>query len=318
MRAILTGAAGMIGSHLAEKLIEAGLEIVAIDNLSTGRRENLSRARKMAEERGLYFRLIVTDAGRAIWHVIERADIVFHLAAVVGVERVMARPGAVLVDMHRATSEVIEACTVNQVRLVMASSSEVYGRSEAVPFREDQDCQIGPPTNPRGSYALIKLAEEYLALENFRRYGLPVTIARLFNTVGPRQRADYGMVVPRFVRQALAQRPLTIHGDGWQTRCFANVRDVVRCLFLISQDGHEGQVFNIGSTQETAIKTLAELVIKLTGSKSTVVHEPGRDGDMQCRKPDVSKLRALCGCVPETPLGDTLQEIIDHERGGER
>jgi UDP-glucose 4-epimerase len=317
MRALVTGAAGFLGSHLVDSLVGAGWEVVAVDDLSTGRTENLAGARREAERRSEYFRLIVTNVEHLHERYFDQADIVYHLAAVVGVDRVMAHPRLVLHDMHKATRNVIRWCELYHRRLIITSTSEVYGRSDEVPFHEDQDVHIGPPTDTRGTYALMKLLDEYVALESFRRTGLPVTIARLFNTVGPRQRHDFGMVLPRFVRQALAGEPLTIHGDGTQSRCFSHVKDVVRCLLLLSQVGAklEGEIVNVGSAIPVSILELARQVLDVVGStKSSIIHVPDRPSDMRRRAPSLEKLRRLVGFVPSTPLRSIIEHVRDQMR----
>lgn len=308
MKVVVTGGAGFVGSWLVESLLSAGARVTAIDNLSTGLVSNLDAACRMAAGRNLEF--VVDDCRHAVDH-IKDADVVYHLAAVVGVERVMEAPRRVLVDMHESTRRVIEACTRLHKRLVMTSTSEVYGRNEQVPFREDQDCHVGPPTDPRSSYALVKLAEEFMALDAHRSRALPVTIVRLFNTVGPRQSGDYGMVMARFVEQALGGRKLTVHRPGTQRRCFTAVKDVVRCLMLLAQDGHEGQIFNVGSaSNEVPITRLAMQIAAAVGRPLDIEYMPGRPSDMDRRVPDLSKLRAAIGYVPHTTLDEIIAELM--------
>ena len=325
MRAVITGAAGQIGSYLAEALLESGWGVIAIDNLSTGRKSNLDAARDVAEKKGVYYRFRCCDAGRGVWSAIHEADYVYNLAACVGVERVEEHPELVFGDMHRCTSEVIRCCVEHDVPMLHTSSSEIYGRSTDIPFREEADAQIGPPTEVRWSYALVKLLEEYMVLDACRRQGLRGVVVRLFNTVSPRQTGAYGMVVPRLCQQALNGERLTVHGSGQQSRCFAHVKDVVKCLLMLSQREFAGEVFNVGSTEEVNIATLAAEVLKYcvrndlirkTGFRDLVEYLPDRSTDMARRVPDVSKLKAAIGFVPNTPLATIVRDVIEGMRNG--
>jgi len=318
MRAIITGSHGFIGSHLVDALVDSGVECVCIDDMSTGLLQNLADARMAAEKRGLYFRTMVCDAGKGVWRHIHEADVVFHLAAVVGVERVMRYPGLVLQKMHETSKEVVNCCVEHNVRLLITSTSEVYGRSTDCPFREDQDCHIGPPTAARWSYALVKLMDEFMAMDAWERLGLQATVVRLFNTVGPRQSCMHGMVLPRFCHQALNGERLTIHGDGSQSRCFAHVKDVVKCLLMLSQKEFAGEVFNVGSTEEVTILKLAaevqKAVVEPFRCGTGVEYVDGRSTDMARRVPDVSKLRSAIGFVPNTPLPTIVRDVIEGMR----
>ncbi len=315
MKALITGGAGFIGSHLSAYLLSLGYEVAVIDDLSSGRLENVGQC--MRDPR---FQVTTDSITNEV--VMERlsreCDIVYHLAAAVGVKMVISSPLRTLETNVLGTAAVLRAANRYRRKLVLASTSEIYGKSSQVPFAEEDDRVLGPTTCSRWSYSASKAVDEFLALAYHKECGLPVVIVRLFNTIGPRQMGRYGMVVPRFVSQALAGQPLTVYGDGTQTRCFADVRDVVRgILALAACDQAEGQVFNLGSTREISIRDLASLVIALTGSRSEIqyvpydrAYEAGFE-ETQRRVPDVSKVKALIGWEATTPLEDSILAVAE-------
>ncbi|HOX05371.1 MAG TPA: GDP-mannose 4,6-dehydratase [Planctomycetota bacterium] len=313
--ALITGGAGFIGSHLAEHLLAAGWRVTAVDDLSTGSIANL---RSVEGRPG--FRLYVSSAGdEALLRALAAdAHVVFHLAAVVGVKKVMESAIQTIEKNLHTTETVLKVANLFRLRTVVASTSEVYGANPRESFREDDDSIIGTSRHRRWSYAASKLLDEFHAFAYFYSTSLPVTVVRLFNTIGPRQVGHYGMVVPTFVGQALAGRPITVYGDGRQRRCFTFVKDVVRCLAeLAARPATVGQVYNIGSDQEITIMDLARKVKAMTGSPSEVVLQSYQEVfgenfvDMERRKPDVSKLRAAIGYAPDTRLEAMLQTVID-------
>lgn len=316
MRALITGGAGFIGSHLAEALLEAGHTVTAIDNLATGSRRNVEHLMDRPE-----FELIVEDLlnGERVAPFIRGADLVFHLAAAVGVKRIIEQPLLSIRTNLRATELVLEEASRQRVKVLLASTSEVYGKNDGGPLREDADSIIGPTAVTRWLYANTKATDEFLAYAYHREYGLPIVIVRFFNTIGPRQTGQYGMVVPRFVRQALGNEPITIYGDGSQSRCFTFVGDAVRALVRLAETPEAiGQVFNIGAQREISILDLARKILALTGSSSPLEFVPYEEAystgfeDMRRRVPDVSKLRHTIGYVPDTSLEENLQRIIQH------
>ena len=324
MRAVITGGAGFIGSHLAEALLGRDDEVSVLDDLSTGRRENV---RHLEDHPAFSFHLgSAADADR-VARVLEGADVVFHLAAAVGVRLIIEKPVHTIETNVGATAVVLRAAARQGIPVVFTSTSEVYGKWDEAPFREDQDLHLGPTCRSRWSYACSKALDEWLALAWFREEGLPVVIARLFNTVGPRQEGRYGMVLPTFVRQALREEPITVFGDGGQSRCFAHVGDVVEALLLLSRTRRaHGQVVNVGSAREISIGDLARLVRERTGSRSPIVHVPYAEAyergfeDMRRRVPDLRRLRELTGGFePQTPLEEIIDQVIlDQRREGGR
>ena len=314
MRVLITGGAGFIGSHLVDHHLERGDEVVVVDDFSTGSRHNL-------RDRG--GRQVVLVEGRVedprvLDDAFLRIDLVYHLAAAVGVFEILRRPLDALRTNLDATEAIFERATREGVRTIFTSTSEVYGKNGEASLSEKSDSIYGPTTASRWLYAVSKATDEFLALAHHREHGFPVTIARLFNTTGPRQSGAYGMVVPRFVHQAMNGEPLTVFGSGQQTRCFTHVADVVDCLTgLAACDASIGEVVNIGRPAEISINDLAEMVVSITGSSSEIVHvpydlayEPGFE-DMRRRVPDVTRLDELLGRVPETPLEVTIRDIID-------
>ena len=318
MRALITGGAGFIGSHLAETLIMQGHEVVVLDDLSTGRLENVAH---LTSSTG--FRCVVgsvTDAS-AVLPLVEQVDVVFHLAAAVGVKLVCQEPIRTINTNVDGTAVVLEAAKRYRRRVLVASTSEVYGKSESLPYREDANLVLGPPDKTRWGYATSKLLDEFLALAYAREHALPVTVVRLFNTVGPRQSSRYGMVLPNFVRWALTNEPIVVHGQGTQTRSFTWVGDVVWAMMtLINEPRAAGEVFNVGNGEEISIRDLATRVCQRTGSSSAiryVSYEQAFDRsfeDMPRRVPDISKLRRLVGYEPRVQLDGIIDSVIGYWR----
>jgi UDP-glucose 4-epimerase len=319
MKALITGGAGFIGSHLAERLLHDGAEVTIIDNLSTGRLENITAFR--GDPKLQFVKGDIRDV--ALMQLLtSRCDTVFHLAAAVGVQLIADDPVHTIETNIAGTQVVLEAANKFGRRVLLASSSEVYGKSENVPFAEDDDFVLGSTAFSRWAYACSKAIDEFLAQAFYQQYGLQVVTARFFNTIGPRQTGRYGMVVPRFVQWALKNEPIQIYGTGAQTRCFLSVEDLVDAvLALMRCDAAAGQVFNIGSAEEITIAALADRIIAITGSGSPRQFVPyevayGRPiEDMMRRVPDTSRIGALIGWRPQTPLDETLRVIVEHHRG---
>jgi UDP-glucose 4-epimerase len=314
MRALITGGAGFIGSHLAESLLLQGNQVTVLDDLSTGRLENIAHLSDVPD-----FRCVVGSVTEdsAVAPLVEQADVVFHLAAAVGVKLVVEKPIHTIHTNVHGTEIVLSAANRYGKRVLVASTSEVYGKGHALPFREDADLVLGPPDKIRWGYAGSKLLDEFLALGYAREHNLQVTVVRLFNTVGPRQSSRYGMVLPNFVRWALQGQPITVHGDGSQTRSFTWVGDVVWAMnALINEPRAVGQVFNIGNGEEVSIHDLARKVIAMTDSKSElsfIPYEVAFDStfeDMPRRVPDISKLRRVVGYEPTVHLEGIIQSVI--------
>lgn len=314
MRALITGGAGFIGSHLADALIDRGYTVLVLDDLSTGRRDNIAHLQGHSR-----FHMTIGSVidESVVAPLVRRADIVFHLAAVVGVRLVVENPVRTVETNVVGTSLILRLAAACGAKVVFASSSEVYGRGVALPYREDVDLPLGSMKNRRWSYACSKATGESMALAHAREHDLPVVIARLFNTVGPRQLGDYGMVMPRFAAAALAGAPLTIFGDGRQSRCFTYVEDTVEALIeLAAHPKARGEVFNIGSETEIAILDLARTIKAMTGSASPIVHIRHADAygvdfaDVTRRVPDLARIRALIGYGPDTSLEATLERTI--------
>jgi len=318
VQALITGGAGFIGSHLSERLLDEGHQVLVLDNLSTGSIDNISHLKGRPGFE--YFIDSVTNEP-LLAELIDRADVVFHLAAAVGVKLIVEQPVHTIETNVHGTEVVLKNASKKGKLVVIASTSEVYGKSEDVPFKEDSDLVLGPTPKHRWAYACSKAIDEFLALAYWKERKLPVIIVRLFNTVGPRQTGRYGMVIPNFVRQALAGEPLTVFGDGSQSRAFGHVSDVVGALVgLVQQPNAVGQVFNIGNNEEVSIAGLAERVRILTGSTSVIryipydqAYESGFE-DMPRRVPDLSKISSLIGYAPKHKLDDILRDVIDHFR----
>ncbi|PJF42388.1 MAG: nucleoside-diphosphate sugar epimerase [Candidatus Thermofonsia Clade 1 bacterium] len=317
-RALITGGAGFIGSHLAEQLLNRGYEVTVIDNLSTGRFENIA-----ALEKRIGFRYAIEDIRNAtvMDRLVSECDVIYHLAAAVGVLNIVSSPIDTIEINVGGTEVVLKTARRYRRKVLLASTSEVYGKNEKVPFNEDDDRTLGPTTKSRWSYAASKELDEFLALAYHRAADLPVVIFRLFNTVGARQRGHYGMVVPRFVRWALRNEPIQVYGDGTQQRCFCNVNDVVQAIIGLGEAPNvNGEVFNIGSNEEISIYQLAERIKARTGSHSEIqlipydqAYEAGFE-DMRRRVPDISKIRACIGWQPTTPLDETIDQIIAYQK----
>lgn len=324
MRYLVTGGAGFIGSHLCERLLKDGHRVVAIDNLSTGRLENIAHLNQPARsDEVLAFQFVretITN-GLVLDRLASEADIIVHLAAAVGVQLIVEDPVHTIETNIMGTEAVLKAANRYGCKVLLASTSEVYGKGVRVPFQEEDDRLMGSTTRSRWAYAASKAVDEFLALAYHHQYGLPVVVLRFFNTIGPRQTGRYGMVVPRFVRQALEGAPLTVYGDGSQTRCFADVLDVVEAVVALAEHaGAVGQVFNVGANEETSIYELAQRVIALLGSSSEIslipyeeAYAPGFE-DMQRRVPSLEKVAALIGYHPRRSLDDTLRRVVLYEQ----
>ena len=319
-RILITGGAGFIGSHLAEALVADGKEVAVIDDLSTGALANIAALHN--HPRFHFFQASIRDAG-ALTQALEGVDFIYHLAAAVGVQLVVKSPVYTIESNVRGPEDVLAAAARTGCGVLVTSTSEVYGKSERDCFLEADDLLIGPPTFGRWSYACSKLLDEFLALAYYREKQLPVTIVRLFNTVGQRQTGRYGMVVPRFVQAALRGAPIQIYGDGRQTRCFCHVSDVVRALrALPEQPAAVGQVFNIGSTEEVTIYELAQRVQALSASRSDLQLLPYDEAyakgfeDMRRRVPSIEKIQQLLGWQATKNLDEILRLVIADQRAG--
>jgi UDP-glucose 4-epimerase len=318
MRVSITGGAGFIGSHLADVLLERGDDVFILDDLSTGSIENIRHLRSNPR---FHYTIESVHHAASVAELVDQCDVVFHLAAAVGVRLIVESPVRTIETNVHGTEVVLAQANKKKKKVLVASTSEVYGLSDQVPFREDGNLVLGPTSKGRWSYACSKAIDEFLALAYWRERKLPTVIARLFNTVGPRQTGQYGMVVPTFVKQALTGRPITIYGDGTQTRCFTDVTDVTGALVkLMDHPGAVGEVFNIGSNQEVTIRDLAERVRSLTGSTSEIVRVPYEQAygegfeDMPRRVPDISKIGALVGYRPTRSLDQILESVIAYFR----
>jgi UDP-glucose 4-epimerase len=318
MKALITGGAGFIGAHLAEALLARGDKVAVLDNLSTGSMQNI---RDLKKQRG--FEYVIDDVmnRRLLAEMVDEADVVYHLAAAVGVKLVVESPVRTIEMNLEGTQVVLEAAAKKRKKVLLTSTSEVYGKSAKIPFSEEDDLLIGPSDKGRWSYACSKLMDEFLAIAFWKERKLPVVVVRLFNTVGPRQTGRYGMVIPNFVRQALTNKPITIYGNGKQQRAFGYVGDVVGALTaLMDSDRTNGEVFNVGNEIEISIKDLARLIKKMTGSRSELVYVPYDKAyeagfeDMPRRVPNLTKIRKCIGYRPRTQLPEILQRVIDFER----
>ena len=319
MRILITGGAGFIGSHLARALLARGDAVAVLDNLSTGSFENI---RGLVNQSRFDFAIDDLDNALVVDRLASQSDAIVHLAAAVGVQLVVERPTETIETNVLGTHAVLKAARRYRCRTLIASTSEVYGKGVSLPFNEDDDLLLGPSSRSRWGYAASKLLDEFLGLAAFREYELPVTITRFFNTVGPGQTGRYGMVVPRFVQQALRQEPLRVFGTGEQTRCFCHVSDTVRALITLldKPERTAGEIYNIGSSEEVTINTLAQRVIDLADSPSTITHIPYSEAyapgfeDMQRRVPDTTKLRRAIDWTPRHQLNDILTDVLAYER----
>jgi UDP-glucose 4-epimerase len=319
VKVLITGGAGFIGSHLADAYIERGEEVFVIDDLSTGSIDNIHHLKGHPR---FHYEIESVHRMPVLAELVDRCDVIFHLAAAVGVKLIVESPVRTIETNVRGTEVVLAAANKKKKRVLIASTSEVYGLSTDVPFREDGNLVMGATTKGRWSYACSKAIDEFLALAYWREKKLPTIVVRLFNTVGPRQTGQYGMVIPTFVKQALAGRPLTVYGSGEQTRCFGYVGDVVKALVaLMDHPDAVGNVFNIGSNEEISINALAQRVRDLTSSDSEIVHIPYGEAyeegfeDMPRRVPDTTKVRDLVGFRAEASLDTILKEVIAYHSG---
>jgi len=315
MKALITGGAGFVGSHLAERLLEGGNEVHVIDDLSTGSIENIE---PLKGRPGFHYTIETIMNEPVLAELVDRVDVVFHLAAAVGVRLIVESPVNTIETNVHGTEKVLKLANKKRKKVVLTSTSEVYGKADTVPFREDGDLVMGPTSKGRWSYACSKAIDEFLALAYHKEKRLPVVVVRLFNTVGPRQTGRYGMVVPNFVKQAVLGHPLTVHGDGRQTRCFTFVTDVVGQLVALAENPRAvGEVFNVGNDrEEIGILDLAKRVKARADSESPIelipyekAYEEGFE-DMQRRVPDLSKLRALTGYEPQVQLDEILDRVV--------
>jgi UDP-glucose 4-epimerase len=319
LRVLITGGAGFIGSHLSDAYVARGDEVFCIDDLSTGSIDNIAHLKKHPR---YHYTIDSVHNQPVVAELIDQCDVVFHLAAAVGVKLIVESPVRTIETNVRGTEVVLSQANKKKKKVLVASTSEVYGLSTEVPFREDGNLVMGATTKGRWSYACSKAIDEFLALAYWREKKLPTVVVRLFNTVGPRQTGQYGMVIPTFVKQALSGRPITVYGTGEQTRCFGYVKDVVGALVsLMDRDESVGEVFNIGSNEEVSIGGLAEKVRELTGSRSEIVRVPYDEAyeegfeDMPRRVPDISKVSALTGFRPTVKLEEILHSVIEYYSG---
>ena len=318
MKALITGGAGFIGSHLAERLLKDGHEVLVLDNLSTGSIDNIVHLKQVP---GFSYVIDTITNEPLLAEMIDACDVVYHLAAAVGVKLIVEQPVHTIETNVHGTEVVLKHANKKKKLVCLASTSEVYGKSADVPFRETADLVLGATVKHRWAYACSKLLDEVLALAYWKEKKLPVVIVRLFNTVGPRQTGQYGMVLPTFVRQALAAHPITVFGDGTQSRSFTHVGDVVWALIrLVEEPRAVGEVFNVGNTGEVTIWDLAERVKVMAGSDSPIqivpydqAYEAGFE-DMPRRVPDISKIRNLIGYEPQVDLPDIIRSVVEHLR----
>jgi UDP-glucose 4-epimerase len=318
VKALITGGAGFVGSHLAERLLHDGHDVAVLDNLSTGSIDNISHLKSTP---GFSYAIDSVTNEPLLAEMIDRSDVVFHLAAAVGVKLIVEQPVHTIETNVHGTEVVLKHANKKKKLVFIASTSEVYGKSTDVPFRESAEHVLGATVKHRWAYACSKLIDEFLALAYWKERKLPVVIVRLFNTVGPRQTGQYGMVLPTFVRQALAGQPITVFGDGRQTRSFTYVGDVVDALVRLAAEPRAvGGVFNVGNTDEVSIRELAERVKTLSGSQSAIQYVPYDEAyeagfeDMPRRVPDISKIQALIGYQPKLELNDIIRTVIEHIR----
>jgi UDP-glucose 4-epimerase len=318
MRVLITGGAGFVGSHLSEALLDRGDEVFVLDDLSTGSIDNIVHLKTNPR---FHYTIDSVTNEPVLAELVDRCDTIVHLAAAVGVKLIVEAPVHTIETNVHGTEVVLKHANKKKKLVVVASTSEVYGKTVTVPFSEDADLVLGPTQKHRWAYACSKMIDEFLALAYWKERKLPVIIIRLFNTVGPRQTGQYGMVIPTFVRQALAGQPITVYGDGTQARSFTYVGDVVRAVVaLIDEPKAIGQVFNIGNGAEITIGELAERIKALTGSSSEIVRIPYEQAyeagfeDMPRRVPDIRKINALVGYRPTVDLDETLRRVVEHFR----
>lgn len=318
MKILITGGAGFIGSHLAEEHLKRGDEVMIIDDLSTGSIENILH---LKENPRFQYHLDTVTNLRLMAELVDLSDTVYHLAAAVGVKLIVESPVRTIETNIRGTEVVLSLAAKKGKRVLLTSTSEVYGKRDRIPFREDDDLVMGPTTKGRWSYACSKAIDEFMAIAYWKEKKVPTVIVRLFNTVGPRQTGRYGMVIPNFVQQALRGEPITVYGDGAQSRCFTHVTDVIGALIgLAAHPLAAGQVYNVGSANEVSILQLAELIKEMTQSVSPIVFLPYDEAyeegfeDMQRRVPDTTKIHALIGYSPTLQLRGILESVINYQR----
>jgi UDP-glucose 4-epimerase len=318
MRYFITGGAGFIGSHLATRLIERGDEVLVLDDLSTGSMDNIEH---LIGRPGFSHRIGSALDLPLVSECVDRCDVTVHLAAAVGVRLIVERPVHTIETNVKASETVLAAAAKKQKLVLIASTSEVYGKSTRLPFSEEADLQLGPTSHSRWAYACSKALDEWLALAYLREKQVPVIITRFFNTVGPRQTGRYGMVLPNFASQALSGEPITVYGSGEQSRCFGHVQDAVEAVLrLIATPGAVGQVYNVGSDEEVTIHRLAEMVRDAADSQSPIEHIPYAEAyaegfeDMQRRIPDLTKLEQTIDFRPRTPLATIIRDVVDDQR----
>lgn len=318
MRVFITGGAGFIGSHLAERLLDRGDRVLVLDDLSTGTMDNIQH---LIGRPGFEYRIGTALDLPLVTECVDRCDVTVHLAAAVGVRLIVERPVHTIETNIGATETVLDAAAKKQKLVLVASTSEVYGKSAKIPFSEEDDLQLGPTSHSRWAYACSKALDEWLALAYLREKQVPVILARFFNTVGPRQTGRYGMVLPNFAAQAIAGEPITVFGNGQQSRCFGHVQDAVESILrLIATPGAVGQVFNVGNDEEVTIMQLAERVRDAAGSSSPIKLVPYSEAypegfeDMHRRVPDVRKLEQAVGFRPRTPLAQIIADVVADQR----
>ena len=319
MKVLVTGGAGFIGSHLSEYLLEKGHQVLDIDDLSTGCIDNIMHLKGRPGFEYAIDSILNTPVTAEL---VDRSECIFHLAAAVGVRLIVDSPVQTIETNIKGTETILDLACKKKKKTLVFSTSEVYGKSSKIPFGEDDDLVMGSTTKGRWSYACSKAIDEFLALAYWKEKKLPSTVIRLFNTVGPRQTGQYGMVIPTFVRQALEGQPLTVYGDGRQTRCFCHVDDVVQAIYKVSfEKNAPGQVYNIGNDEEVSILDLAQKIIQLTGTSSEIkiipyseAYEEGFE-DMMKRKPDLTKIKELIGYRPQHNLEKILLDVIGYESG---
>ncbi|MCP4176344.1 MAG: NAD-dependent epimerase/dehydratase family protein [bacterium] len=312
MKCVVTGGAGFIGSHLCELLIKNGHNVIAIDDLSTGQLSNLDSLIKHSD-----FEFLEGDILKLpeLDYVVSKADIVYHLAAAVGVDLVVKDPVRTILTNVKGTERILEAAAKNKTRLLVASTSEVYGKSDEEKFSEENDLLIGSPKHSRWTYACSKLLDEFYCLAYYKEYNHPIVVVRLFNTVGPRQTGKYGMVVPRFIKSAINNETLQVYGTGKQTRCFCHVKDTIRAIYGLGNSNISGEIYNIGSNWKCSIEDLANLIIERTDSKSKIeyipyekAYAPGFE-DMLHRVPDTDKIKSKLNWNTSYTLNDIIEDV---------
>jgi UDP-glucose 4-epimerase len=318
MRALITGGAGFIGSHLAERLLGLGHDVVVIDDLSTGSAQNIAAIK---DNKRFEYHIETIFNRQLMAELVDVADVIFHLAAAVGVRRIVEFPVRTIETNVKGSELILELAAKKRKRVLITSTSEVYGKSTKVPFSERDDLVLGSTYNSRWSYACSKAIDEFLALAHYREHKLPVTIVRLFNTAGPRQSGHYGMVLPTFVRQALAGEPVTVFGTGKQSRCFCHVEDVINGIVACaSSDRTSGEIFNLGNTEEVTIQELAERIIGATAPRSSIRYIPYNEAygegfeDMERRVPDIRKAGKWFGYCPTRSLDDIIGSVVAYTR----